>query len=117
MIESREKVAKIYSVLENKKALDIKILYIGDLTIIADYFIIASGTSDTHVKALTDEVEKKLWEEGVFVHHIEGYASGKWILMDYDDIVVHIFQEEERHFYNLERLWADAKEIVLDNPI
>ncbi len=117
MIELKEKVSKIYNVLEDKKAFDIKILYIGDLTTIADYFIIATGNSDTHVKALTDEVEKKLWEEGIFVHHIEGYAAGKWVLMDYGDVIVHIFQQEERNFYNLERLWADAKEIVLDNLV
>ncbi|AIS52113.1 ribosomal silencing factor RsfS [Thermoanaerobacter kivui] len=117
MVDVKDKVFKICNLLEDKKAFDIKVLYIGELTTIADYFIIATGSSDTHVKALTDEIEKKLCEEGIFVDHIEGYASGKWVLMDYGDVVVHIFQEEERAFYNLERLWADAKEIVLDNLV
>jgi ribosome-associated protein len=117
VIDGKDKVSKIYKVLEDKKAYDIKILYIGDLTIVADYFVIATGSSDTHVKALTDEIEKKLMEDGVFVDHIEGYNWGKWILMDYGDVIVHIFQQPEREFYNLERLWADAKEIVLDNRI
>jgi ribosome-associated protein len=117
VIDVKDKVFKIYKVLEDKKASDIKILYIGDLTIVADYFIIATGNSDTHVKALTDEIEKKLMEDGIFVGHIEGYNWGKWVLMDYGDVIVHIFQKPEREFYNLERLWADAKEIVLDNLV
>jgi ribosome-associated protein len=117
VIDVKDKVFKIYKVLEDNKASDIKILYIGDLTVVADYFIIATGNSDTHVKALTDEIEKKLMEEGILVDHIEGYNWGKWVLMDYGDVIVHIFQQIEREFYNLERLWADAKEIVLDNLV
>ncbi|MDP9750598.1 ribosome silencing factor [Thermoanaerobacter pentosaceus] len=117
MIDVKDKVFKIYKVLEDNKASDIKILYIGDLTVVADYFIIATGNSDTHVKALTEEIEKKLMEEGILVDHIEGYNWGKWVLMDYGDVIVHIFQQIEREFYNLERLWADAKEIVLDNLV
>jgi ribosome-associated protein len=117
VIDVKDKVFKIYKVLEDNKASDIKILYIGDLTVVADYFIIATGNSDTHVKALTEEIEKKLMEEGILVDHIEGYNWGKWVLMDYGDVIVHIFQQIEREFYNLERLWADAKEIVLDNLV
>ena len=115
MIETREKVYKIYRILDDKKASDIKILYIGELTTIADYFIIATGTSSTHVQALAEEVEKKLGEEGVLVDHVEKDFASEWILIDYEDVVVHIFQPETREFYSLERLWADAKEIALDN--
>jgi len=117
VIEAKEKVYKICRVLDEKKAFDVKILYIGELTTIADYFIIATGTSSTHVQALADEVEKKLGEEGIFVDHVEKDFASEWILMDYEDVVVHIFQQEAREFYSLERLWADAKEIVLDNRL
>ena len=90
--------------LDSKKAKDIDAIKIGDLTIIADYFLIASGTSSTQVKALADEVEFKLSEAGVEPDHIEGRATG-WILLDYGSVVVHVFHEETRHFYDLERHW------------
>ncbi|KKC30026.1 ribosome silencing factor [Caldanaerobacter subterraneus] len=117
MIEAKEKVYKICRVLDEKKAFDVKILYIGELTTIADYFILAICTSSTHVQALADEVEKKFREESIFVDHVEKDFMSEWILMDYEDVVVHIFQQEAREFYSLERLWADAKEIVLDNRL
>lgn len=115
--ESKAKAYRIYRVLDDKKAIDVKILYVGDLTTVTDYFVIATGTSTLHVRALCDEIEKKLYEEGIYVNHIEGYISAGWILMDYGDVVVHLFKKEERAFYNLERLWGDAKEVVLDNQI
>ncbi|SNX55165.1 ribosome-associated protein [Thermoanaerobacterium sp. RBIITD] len=115
--DSSELTFKILKILDNKKAIDLKALYVGDLTTVADYFIIASGTSITHVKSLCDEVEEKLNEDGVPVNHIEGYNSARWILMDYGNVVVHIFTKDERDFYSLERLWSDAKEIVLDKLI
>lgn len=95
--------------LDSKKAIDIKVLEIGDLTIIADNFVIAQGTSNTHVRALADEVEYKLHEAGIEPRQIEGRASG-WILLDYHDIVVHVFTADQREYYNLEKLWADANE-------
>lgn len=115
--DSTELTLKILKILDDKKALEIKALYVGELTTVADYFVIASGTSTTHVKSLCDEILEKLEEEGISVNHIEGYNSATWILMDYGNIVVHIFTKDERNFYSLERLWGDAKEIVLDNPI
>lgn len=96
---------QIVKVLEDKKAIDIKEVNIKDKTTIADYFVIASGTSNTHIKALADNVEEKLKEQGIKPAKIEGYNSGTWILMDYSDVIVHIFTEEEREHYNLEDLW------------
>ncbi len=96
---------QIIKVLEDKKAIDIKKVDIKDKTTIADYFIIASGTSSTHIKALADNIEENLKKQGIKPVKIEGYNSGTWILMDYSDIIVHIFTEEEREHYNLEDLW------------
>ncbi|MDI3312609.1 MAG: ribosome silencing factor [Thermoanaerobacterium sp.] len=115
--KSTELTLKILKILDDKKALDIKGLYVGELTTVADYFVIASGTSTTHVKSLCDEISEKLAEDGVYVNHIEGYNSATWILMDYGSIVVHIFTKDERNFYSLERLWGDAEEIALDNAL
>jgi ribosome-associated protein len=97
--------------LENRKAINIKVLKIDKLTAVADYFVICNGTSVTQIKAIADEVEFKLEQAGVVVSHREGYSSGNWILLDYDSIVVHIFHPTARDYYNLEKLWADAEEI------
>lgn len=94
--------------LIGKKGLDVKLIKISDISSIADYFVIANGTSNTHVKALADEVEFRLDNAGVSVSHIEGYRSDSWILLDYVDVVVHVFSEEAREYYNLERLWQDG---------
>lgn len=96
---------QIVKVLEDKKAIDIKEVDIKEKTTIADYFVVASGTSSTHIKALADNVEEKLKEQGIKPVKIEGYNSGTWILMDYSDVIVHIFTAEEREHYNLEDLW------------
>ena len=109
---SKEKALKITGILDGKKALDIKLIEISDLTIIADYFVIATGTSSTQVRALADEVEFQLKEQGITPTRIEGYSSSSWILVDYSDVVVHVFQKDTREFYSLERLWADGKEIT-----
>jgi len=116
-IDSKEKAFKIYKVLDDKKAIDIKIIYIGDLTTIADYFIIATANSQPHLNTLADEIEEKLFKDDIPVNHIEGYKSTGWILMDYGDVVVHLFLKEDRFFYNLERLWKDGKEVVLDKQM
>jgi ribosome-associated protein len=100
---------KLVEILESKKALDIETINISGLTTLADYFIIASGTSVTHIRTLADEIEEKMEEAGFGSPRKEGYNSARWILLDYGDVVVHIFHEEERAFYNLERLWADGK--------
>ncbi|CDG35908.1 MAG TPA: ribosome silencing factor [Acetivibrio thermocellus] len=107
-MESRELAEKIVSILEEKKAKDLNIIDIREISILADYFVICSGTSTTHIKTLADEVEEKMLEAGIELLHKEGYNSARWILLDYGEVVVHIFHEEDRQFYNLERLWADG---------
>lgn len=97
--------------LDSKKAYDIKILKVRDLTILANYFVIVSGTSTTQVKALADEVEFKLSQKGVEPKQVEGRQSSNWIVLDYIDVVFHVFYTETREFYDLERLWQDGEEI------
>ncbi len=111
-----EKVKEIVRILDNKKAKDIKAIEITEHSIVADYFIIVSGASNTHVKSLADEVEFEMKEKGVEPYHIEGKATG-WILLDYSSILVHVFTGEAREYYNLERLWQDAQEIDLSDVI
>lgn len=108
-------LSKIIKVLDDKKAKDISVLRIDRISTIADYFIICHGTSVTHTRAIADELEEKLESAGVKLLHKEGYNSGKWILMDYGAVIVHIFTEEERKFYDLERIWNDAEKINVDN--
>ena len=95
-------------ILDSKKAVDISLIEITEKSILSDYFVIANGTSTTHVKSLADDLEDELNKEGITVNHIEGRATG-WILLDYGEIVVHIFDKESREYYNLERLWTDAQ--------
>lgn len=98
--------------LDGKKAEDIKVIKIKDLTIIADYFVIADGTSSTQVKALSDEVEYQIKEKcGVEPLRVQGAGGSNWVIIDYGDIVVHVFYKEQRDFYNLERLWRDGEDI------
>ena len=97
--------------LDSKKALDLKILRITELSVIADYFVIATGTSNTQVKALADEVEFRLKEQGVAPGHRAGYHSNSWVLLDYGSVVVHVFTPESRNFYDLDRLWKDGEEV------
>ncbi|RKY55577.1 MAG: ribosome silencing factor [Candidatus Neomarinimicrobiota bacterium] len=98
----------------SKKAKDVAILDLRDLTSITDYFVICTGDVDVHVKAIVDEIKVKLKPE-VKPWHIEGYQHLNWVLMDYVDFVVHIFQEDIRNYYNLERLWADAPVEIVEN--
>ena len=101
---------KIRTILEDKKAKDIDVIDVSDKTILADYFVIATGTSTTHVKALADEVEYLLKEkDNRLVYHVEGFESSRWILLDYGDVVVHVFHSEERDFYSLEKLWQQSR--------
>ena len=102
---------KIVKILDDKKGIDIKVLDIRELTTMADYFVICSGTSSPHIKALSDELDEKLSEEGVAFLGKEGFQTANWVLMDYDSVIVHIFNEETREFYSIENLWADAKDV------
>jgi len=107
-LESVVLVKEIAETLKDKKARDVNIIDIENITILADYFVICNGTSGIHIKTLADELDLKLKEKGANLHHVEGYESARWILMDYGNVIVHIFHEEERKFYNLERLWSDG---------
>ncbi len=106
-MNSKELSEKIVTILENKKAIDIEVLPVADKTIIADYFIVASGSSTTHIKALSDEVAFVLKDEfKISTDRVEGFSTGRWILMDYKDVIVHLFHPEERENYSLEKLWS-----------
>ena len=113
---SLEKAKNIAKILDKKKAIDIIGIETKELTVMSDYFIIASGTSNTHVQALADEVDDEMKKLGVEVDHIEGRATG-WILLDYNDVLVHVFQPESRQYYNIERLWNDAARIDLSDVL
>ncbi len=106
-MESLQLTKEIIKVLDEKKGEDIKVIKISELTVIADYFIIVNGTSNTHVRSLAEDVEEKISELGIKPRNIEGRSTG-WILLDYNDVVVHIFTPQDREYYNLERLWSDA---------
>ena len=112
-MEAKELMENIVKVLDSKKAKDIRAIRIGDLTILGEYFVIATGTSSTQVKMLADEVDYQLGEKGVQPHRVEGYHSENWIILDYTDVIVHIFPEDTREFYDLERLWADGEKVDL----
>lgn len=110
-----EKAKKIASVLDEKKGKEICILKVVEQTVITDYFVIASATSSTHLKALCDEVEYKLREEdGITAARVEGYQGGGWILVDFEDVIVHIFDPANRDFFKLEKLWSQAEPVAFE---
>ncbi|HYF76171.1 MAG TPA: ribosome silencing factor [Symbiobacteriaceae bacterium] len=102
---------------DEKKGKDVRILDIRSISSVADYFVICTGTSTTHVRAIVDNVEEQLSGLGLTLHHMEGYQNGRWILLDFSDIVVHVMQQQEREFYNLERLWGDAPEVKFSEAV
>ncbi len=114
---SLELAKEAVKILDDKKALDLKVIGIKDISVIADYFVLTTGTSSTHVKALADEVEFKLKQIGISPDHIDGYRSNSWVLLDYGDIIVHVFTAEAREFYNLDRLWQDGENVDISNII
>ncbi len=111
MDNSKKMVQLAYHALEEKKGEDITVIEIKDISIIADYFIIANGTNSSQVDALVSSVSEVLGKSGFEPKRIEGVRSASWILMDYGDVVVHVFSKEDRLFYNLERIWRDGKTI------
>ena len=111
MIPARELAEIAAKALDGKKGKDIKLIRIDKITTLAEYFVICTGTSNTQINALGDEVEKELTLAGEEPLHREGYRGGTWVLLDYGCVVVHVFMEETRKFYDLERLWSDAAEI------
>ncbi len=107
----------IVKILDAGKAGQIKMLRVNDKTVMTDYFVICSGTSNTHIKSLSGEIEFKLGEKGIKPLGIDGYETGMWIVMDYAYVMVHIFNREQRDFFKLEKLWADAEEVDIDGFI
>ena len=107
-------LAAMAKALDDKKALDVSVLEISDLTIVTDYFVLATGTSSTHVRTLADEIDHLLSAQGIEPHHIEGRATG-WVLLDYGSVVAHVFTKEARAFYNLDRLWSDGHPLDLND--
>lgn len=103
----------IYDALEDKKADDIKIIDIRNVSVIADYFIIADGSNHNQIQAMARNVEEELAKQSIHPKQIEGFQSANWILMDYTDVIVHIFSSEDRLFYDLERIWRDGKSVTL----
>ena len=110
-MNSEEMAKKIIAAMEEKKAVDIRVLDIADISSIGDYFIIASGNNQNQVQAIIDEVDQRLGREGVSPRQVEGYPNANWVLMDYGDVIVHVFDAENRLYYDLERIWKDGKNI------
>lgn len=113
---SYESAMLLANTLDGKKGEEIKVLKTEGLTTLADYFVICTASSTTQIKAMSDACEEAMEKNGERVHHIEGHRGGTWLLMDFSAVVVHIFMDEARKFYDLERLWGDAEEIPLEKP-
>ena len=113
MAESIDTMAAAVKALDKKKGKNLQVLRTGELTTLADYFVLCTAGSTTQIKALCDACEEGVEEIGGELHHKEGFRDGGWVLLDFSDVVVHVFLEEERDFYDLERLWADAQPVDL----
>lgn len=116
-MNSKQLAEKISDAIFNKNGYDVKLLDIHIVTTMTDYFLICSADSETQVKAISDEIENKLKDEGIKCWHKEGYKSLSWVLLDYVDVVVHIFKKDAREFYNLEKLWGDAVITEMEDPL
>lgn len=112
---SKEMVKTAVAALDDKKAEDIRIIDISGVSVIADYFIIANGNNVNQVQALVDNVQEELFKAGYETDKIEGYKTGSWVLLDYNDIIIHVFSKDDRLFYDLERIWRDGKTISIEN--
>lgn len=110
-MNSREIAKLAINALEDKKAEEIKTIDISEVSVIADYFIIANGTNRSQIQALSDHVEETLGKAGIPLRQIEGYQTANWVLLDFHDVIIHIFDKENRLFYDLERIWRDGKQI------
>ncbi len=111
MNQSETMMRLAYKALEDKKAEDIRVLDIQEVSVLADYFVIASGSNKNQIQALIDNVEEVLGKAGYTPRQVEGYDTAGWILMDYGDLIVHVFSREDRLFYDLERIWRDGRVI------
>ena len=117
MLNSYDGAVLLAKALDSKKGIDIRVLHTEKLTTLADYFVICSATSNTQIKALSDACEKVMDEAGEPAHHVEGHRDGTWVLLDFSTVVVHIFTDEARKFYDLERLWGDAEQMDISDQI
>lgn len=111
MEQSKLMARLAYQALDDKKGEDIQVIDISQVSVLADYFIIANGTNESQVRALVDNVEETLGKAGYEVKQREGYGLGSWVLLDFGDIIVHVFDRENRLFYDLERIWSDGKQV------
>ena len=111
---SLELASKAAAFLDSKKAERLSVIEIENISSLADYFVIATGNNNTHVRALADELEEKLKAEGRAPARVEGYRSNSWIILDYEEVVVHLFTADAREFYDLDRLWADGEKLEIE---
>ena len=112
-----QEILRLCDILYNKKADDITAIHVGDRTIVADWFLIASGRNTTHVKALCDDLEDQAADTGLIVKRKEGYEQGRWIVLDFGFALVHLFHPEERAYYNMERLWDEYDNVIHYKPV
>ncbi|MEE1314600.1 MAG: ribosome silencing factor [Faecalimonas sp.] len=114
-MEQAKLMAKLaYKALDDKKGEDIKLIDISNISVLADYFLIANGSNENQVRALVEAVEEELSKAGIEVKQREGYGLGNWVLLDFGDLIVHVFDKENRLFYDLERIWRDGKSVSID---
>ncbi len=112
-MQAKEMAKIAYHALDEKKGEDIRIIDIAGISVLADYFIIANGSSESQVQAMVDNVEEEMHKAGYALKQREGYGSGNWVLLDFGDVIVHVFDKENRLFYDLERIWRDGKNIEI----
>lgn len=112
-MQAKEMAKIAYHALDEKKGEDICIIDIAGISVLADYFIIANGSSESQVQAMVDNVEEEMHKAGYSLKQREGYGSGNWVLLDFGDVIVHVFDKENRLFYDLERIWRDGKNIEI----
>lgn len=112
IVDTPTRVRDAVAAADDRKAIDLRVLHLEKVSDFTDFFLICTGTSERQVQAIADAVQERMREEQVRPLHVEGYSRGQWVLLDYGDFVVHIFQEEPRRFYSLERLWGDAPDVT-----
>lgn len=115
MADSKDMLKVIIDALQDKKAEDIRVIDISNVSVIADYFVIASGSNTNQIQAMVDNVEEEMFKAGYDDPKVEGYNTASWILLDYNDVIVHVFSEDDRAFYNIERIWRDGKEVDINS--
>lgn len=115
MADSKDMLKVIIDALQDKKAEDIRVIDISNVSVIADYFVIASGSNTNQIQAMVDNVEEEMFKAGYDDPKVEGYNTASWILLDYKDVIVHVFSKDDRAFYNIERIWRDGKEVDINS--